>query len=223
MAIDAPQGSQAWHDARLGKVTASRFADVLPASRTTSRWSKTAQSYMMDQLAERWTQSPQGPRENEAMRWGHTWEPEAVKVYAADQGLTCYEGGTPPPWDVNQVGFIDHPTEKYIGGSPDRLVGDDGGLEIKCPFNTRVHLEYYLGGGMPKEHVAQVQGLLWITGWEWWDFCSYDHRIPDYKLALFRVRVERDEPYIDKLSAKVIAFRDALLAMDETLTEGLNA
>ncbi|HUT93494.1 MAG TPA: YqaJ viral recombinase family protein [Thermoguttaceae bacterium] len=206
------QGSAEWLAERLGKVTASRFVELLPESRTKSPWSKTAQSYMLDLLAERLTRLPQGFGGNRATEWGNTHEAAAIRVYEARTRLTC-----------TQVGFVNHATEKHIGGSPDRLVGDDGGVEAKCPFDTRVHLEYYLGGVVPKEHVAQVQGHLWNSGRKWWDFISYDPRIQDSKLALFCVRAERDEEYIEMLSAKVCAFRDALLEAEEKLIERLNA
>ena len=75
---------------------------------------------------------------------------------------------------------------------------------------------------VPKEHVAQVQGHLWIADRKWWDFVSYDPRIADQKLALFCVRSERDEAYIENLSCCVIAFRDALMTALTQLTEGLN-
>jgi predicted phage-related endonuclease len=227
-----PQGSAEWHEQRLGYVTASRFADVMTNPRSAAdkpprlshshrladktdkiagKMSKTARSYMLDLLAERLTRVPQGPRENEAMRWGNEHEAAAVEVYEALTGLSC-----------KKVGFRALPLEKWIGGSADRLVGRPGGLEIKCPFNTRVHLEYWLAGALPKDHVAQVQGLMWITGRGWWDFCSFDPRIADTRLAFFRVRVERDDDYISELSTRVLAFRDALDAAQKRLTEGMN-
>jgi len=223
----APQGSAEWHQLRLGHVTASRFSDVMTNPRTKKQKdrgellgsiSKTAQSYMLDLLAERLTRVPQGPRETEAMRWGKEHEAQAVEVYEALTGATC-----------EVVGFVKLPGENWIGGSPDRLVTDLGkhdplgGAEIKCPFNTRVHLEYYLAGVLPKDHVAQAQGCMWITRRTWWDFVSFDPRIPDTKLALFRVRVERDDDYISELRTRVLAFRDALDAAHSKLTEGLNA
>lgn len=210
------QGSPEWHAKRLGKVTASRFADVLTqprakAAKERGDVSATARSYMLDLLAEKWTLKPQGPPENAAMRHGTQMEPSAVAMYEAVTGCTC-----------QAVGFVDHATEKGIGCSPDRLIGEDGGLEIKCPMNARIHLEYYLGGVVPKDHIAQVQGGLWITGRKWWDFASYHEDIQDTKLALFVVRVYRDEDYIAELSDRVVAFRDALDAANQQLVEGLN-
>ncbi len=209
----APQGSDQWHAARLGKITASRFTDVLtnPRSKTSGDLSKTAQSYMLDLIAEILTGEPQGFDGNKATEWGNEHEAQAVAAYEARTGNVC-----------NAVGFVDHPTESRVGGSPDRLIGDDGGFEAKCPFNTRIHLAYMLGGVLPDEHEAQMQGNIWVNDRQWWDFASYDPRIPNPKLGLFVVHVKRDQAYINHLARRVAAFREQLLANLKTIMKGLN-
>jgi len=209
----APQGSPEWHAERLGHVTASESEVLMKTPKTKAGkargWTDGAQSYLLTLLGELLTGLPVIPRENDAMRWGHDQEPEAVKVYQEWTGRK-----------VQMAGFMKHQTERLIGGSPDGLVDDDGGLEIKCPWTTRVHLEYLLGGDLPKEHVAQVQSLMWITGRQWWDFMSFDPRIPAGASGwLFFVHVERDEDYISELSTRVLAFRDALDAAHKQLAE----
>lgn len=212
VANDAPQGSAAWHDARLGKVTASRFADVLTKPRSGDGLSKTARSYMLELMAEKLTLEPQGFKGNAATDWGNEHEADAVAVYEA---ITQTK--------VKRVGFIDGPTRTLdVGGSPDGLIGDDGGAEFKCPFNSRIHLEYWLGNVCPKEHVAQVQGYMWVTERLWWDFCSYDPRCQDYGLRLFCVRVERDEKYIDNLAYRVASFMEVMFLDLEKLNERLS-
>jgi hypothetical protein len=214
----APQGSEEWVRQRLGKVTASEFETAIKQPRSAAdkkagKLGKSAQTYMHALLGERLTGKPRDVPETFAMKHGNTMEPFAVAVYEALTGYKCRE-----------VGFIEHPTEKGIGCSPDRLIGDDGGLEIKCPLHPHIHLGYLLGGVLPKEHTDQVLGGLWITGRYWWDFISYHEDFPDTKLAIFRVRVFRDEyeKQISELSTRVIAFRDALDAAHSKLTEGLN-
>ena len=192
------QGSAAWRVLRLGKITASQFSDVLAQPRVQGKG--TAHSYLLDLVAEILTGQDQGPPTTWVMQWGTDNEPGARQVYSELTGL-----------EVQEVGFLTHPEEPMVGGSPDGLVGDDGGLEIKCPANTRIHLGYMLGGELPKEHIAQVQGHLWISGRQWFDFVSYDPRIKDLRLALWRLRVQRDEAYIAKLEKAVFAFRDALM------------
>ena len=204
------QGSPAWREFKLGKVSASRFKVVLTeaktkAARERGELSVAANKYMLELGAEILTKQDQGIPATWAMQWGIDNEPAARDLYSELMGV-----------EVKQVGFVSHPDEPMIGGSPDGLVGDNGGLEIKCPANTGVHLAYILGGELPKEHVAQVQGHLWISGRSWWDFVSYDPRIKDLRLALWQLRIHRDEPYIANLENAVFAFRDKLL---ETLCE----
>lgn len=202
------QGSQAWIEARLGKITASRFNDILTqpktkAAREAGEMSQTAHSYMLELIAEILTGLDQGPRPNWAMQWGTDNEPAAREVYENRTGD-----------QVDECGFIIHPEEPMVGCSPDGLVGDEGGLEIKCPFNTRIHLGYVLADTLPADYIAQVHGALWITGRRWWDFVSYDPRIPDLNLALWRTRVYRPDTIIvkgQKLDVAVLRFRDTLL------------
>ena len=96
-----------------------------------------------------------------------------------------------------RVGFIKN---GRAGASPDSLLGDVGGLEIKTAIPA-VQIERLQRGTLPSEHVAQVQGCLWITGRQWWDFVSFWPRLPP-----LIVRVERDEAYIAKLAEAVAAF-----------------
>ena len=199
------QGSPEWHAERLGKVTASRFKDILTLPRSKKDreagvLSATARSYMMELVAEVLTGLPQGPKTNAAMQWGKDWESAAADVYAETTGR-----------ELQEVGFTLLPGDSMIGGSPDRLIGADGGLEIKCPFNPCIHLETVYSGVVPKEHIPQIQGYMWETGRKWWDFESYDPRIEDVGIASFIRRVERDDEYIADLSQKVTAFRDKFI------------
>ena len=210
------QGSPAWHAARLGKITASRFADVMTQPRSkkareAGEFSGSACTYMLDLAAEILTGQSQEHRTTAAEQWGLDHEPAARTLYERLMGC-----------EVQRVGFIEHPLDAMIGGSPDGLVGDNGGVEIKCPFNPAIHLAYVLAGRLPKDHVAQVQGHMWITGRTWWDFVSY---CPNFngpgslKLALWRLRVYRDLEFIGRLDEAVFAFRDRLL---ETLAKLVN-
>jgi len=210
------QGSPAWHNARLGKITCSRFKDILTqprskADREAGNLSVTAKMYMMDVVAEILTGQSQEAPTTKAMQWGLDNEPAARQLYAERTGH-----------DVRQVGFYEHPSEPRFGGSPDGLIDmpgmPGGGVEIKCPFNTAIHLGYILGGVLPKEHEAQVYGHLWLTGRTWWDFVTYDPRINDLSLAFWRLRVWHKDVInrVDEINDKVRAFREKVL---ETLCE----
>lgn len=184
------QQSPEWFAARLGKATASRFKDVLATIKTGE--AATRRNYRMQLVVERLTGQKEEGYTNAAMQWGNDNEPLARIAYEVKTGLL-----------VTQADFVDHPT-LMAGASPDGLIGEDGGLEIKCPHQSAVHIET-IQSGMPSEHMPQVQGAMWITGRKWWDFVSYDPRMPEH-LQLYVQRIERDDKYIADLEAKVTAF-----------------
>ena len=200
----AEQGSRAWVEARLGHITASRFGDVMTqprskADKESGKLSQTAENYMIDLLGEHLTQEPASELKTYAMEWGNRWEPVARETYRQFTKL-----------DVVEVGFVRHPTERFIGCSPDSLVESDGLIEIKCPLTAANHVRVLIRGTVPDEHLEQIQGGLWITGRQWCDFVSYHDRFPP-DLRMIVLRVERDEQFIADLAAKVTQFRDLMV------------
>lgn len=192
--IDCEQGSDEWHLARCGIVTASRFSDVLAKGE-----GKTRAKYMNELAAEiiRGTPEPDA-YSTPHMERGKAQEDEARRLYA------FMADAEPVP-----VGFIRNGRK---GASPDSLIGDAGGLEIKTALG-HIQIDRLKRGTLPSEHVAQVQGSLWVTEREFWDFVSYSPGLP-----LLRVRVERDDEYINRLAEAVDAFNtelDALVALIE--------
>ena len=186
------QQSVEWLMARVGHVTASRFKDVMDRLKNGTPGAKRT-AYLWEVVIERITQSPVQHYESTAMSHGIEHEPRARMATEARTGAI-----------VMETGFLHHPSVSMVGGSPDGLIDDDGGIEIKCPFNSAHHLACWLSG-MPTEHVAQVQGLMWITGRAWWNFVSYDPRLPE-PLDLFVQRIPRDEDYITRLANEVEVF-----------------
>jgi putative phage-type endonuclease len=185
------QGSKEWHLSRLGKVTASRIADVL--SKGKSGESASRKNYRTELVVQRLTGVPGESFTNAAMEWGTTTEPLARIAYEAKMGIF-----------VNQVAFIDHPSISNFGCSPDGLIADDGLLEIKCG-NTTTHIDWLLSEKAPSRYIPQMQCQMACTGRKWVDFCSFDPRI-DSDLQLFIVRVERDEEYIENMEKEVKIF-----------------
>ena len=118
---------------------------------------------------------------------------------------------------VEEVGFIKHPTLPMVGGSPDGLIGEDGGWESKSPYNTANHI-YTILEGMPAEHEAQIQGLMWITGRKWWDFQSFDPRLPA-PMNRYVQRIDRNDIFIKQLENEVIAFNAEVAVLVEKLKE----
>lgn len=189
------QGSIEWLMERVGFCTASRFRDVMDFTKAGKPGAKRT-AYLWELVIERLTAKPVQHFASTAMEWGTQNEEYARMAYEARTGAI-----------VEQVGFMRHDTLGFVGGSPDGLLGEHGGIEIKCPWNSANHLQCFLTG-MPEEHTSQVQGIMWITGREWLDFCSYDPRMPDH-LSLYVQRVPRDEPYIlDRLTVDVGNFLD---------------
>lgn len=172
------QGSPEWLAARLGIPSASMFAKIVT---TKGAWSTSADSYINQLVAERLTGEREEVFQSHHMIRGTELEPDARDLYSL---MTDSE--------VTEVGFCLHDT-LAAGCSPDGLIGEDGGLEIKCPAPS-THVEYLRGGVLPSKYKQQVMGCLWITGREWWDFMSYH---PTMKPLI--VRVERDEEYIAAL------------------------
>lgn len=195
------QNSVEWLYSRVGKVTASRFKDVIAVKKNGEPTAE-REKYLWEIVIERLTGKPKEHYTNDAMQYGTEQEVFARIDYEAKTGAF-----------VTETGFIESGEVEMCGGSPDGLVDDDGGIEIKCPYNSAIHLATWING-MPPEHMAQVQGLMWITGREWWDFVSYDARMPA-EYQLYVQRIKRDEDYLMKLYHAVMSFQkdaDALLA-----------
>lgn len=198
------QGSAEWLTIRLGKVTASRIADVLAKGR--SGPSATREDYITELVVQRLTNQPGESFTNAAMEWGTQTEPMARIAYEAHSNVF-----------VEQVAFVEHPTIKWFGCSPDGLVGSTGLLEIKCP-NSKTHISYLLAAKPPAKYVPQMQCQMAVTGREWCDFVSYDPRLPE-DLQLFVVRLERDEEYIKAMEQEVEKFLGEVSEMYSKLKE----
>ena len=185
------QGSEEWHEARLGKVTASRIADMM--ARTKTGWGAGRANYMAELLCERLTGSAEDRFTNAAMAWGTETEPQARAAYEFITGRA-----------VEEVGFVDHPSIAMAGASPDGLVGDDGLIEIKCP-NTATHIETLLTETIPSKYRMQMLWQMACTGRAWCDFASFDPRLPG-DMQLFIARVTPEPGEIDALESGVREF-----------------
>ena len=169
------QGSEQWRTLRAGVVTASEF-DSLVTPEWKIRTGEGVKSYLYQKLCERFIGTAAlSDFSNFAVDQGALMEHEAVPLYEFEQNV-----------EVQKVGFITT-DDGLVGCSPDGLIGDKGGLEVKCP-QPKTHLRYLDEGVVPKEYIAQIYLSLFVTGRDWWDFLSYSRQFP--KLL---VRVQRDE------------------------------
>jgi putative phage-type endonuclease len=187
------QRTDEWFTARLGKVTASRVADVI--SKTKSGPSASRANYLAELVAERLTGNPAESFKSSAMQWGIDTEAQAILGYEVVSGQT-----------VKAVGFVEHPTLGMTGASPDGLIGLDGLIEVKCP-NTATQIDLLLIGKVPQKYVTQMQWQMACTGRKWCEFVSFDPRLPA-NMQFFIKHVVRDDDYIAMLELEVSAFLD---------------
>jgi len=190
------QGTEAWFQCRLGKVTASEVVDVMSKGKGSAE-SAGVRNYRAQLACERLTGEREKTYTNGAMQRGTDLEPMARECYEFLKGVT-----------VEQVAFVDHPTVELSGASPDGLVGLDGLVEIKCP-NSATHIDYLLAGEPPTTYIKQMVWQMACTGRQWCDFVSYDPRLPE-ELQLFVVRLHRDDAAIAEMEAAVIAFNHSV-------------
>jgi len=195
--IAVEQGTPEWHQMRLGKVTASRVADILAKTKTGPSASR--QNYLIELALQRTTGIIQESYSNSAMEWGTQTEPQARVAYEVNTNNF-----------VDQVAFIDHPSIKWFGCSPDGLVSDRGLVEIKCP-NSATHWEYFKAKEPPKKYFIQMQAQIAVTNRDWCDFVSFDPRMPD-RSQLLVVRVNRDDHFILDMEREVKQFLDEVEA-----------
>lgn len=186
-----PHGTDAWAQARLGKVTASRIADVV--ARTKTGWGASRDNYMAELIAERLTGVAAEGFKSAAMQWGSETETKARRFYELIEGVTVAEGG-----------YLDHPSIPMAGASPDGFVGAGGLVEIKCPL-TKTHIETLRGGSVNGAYAKQMQWQMACTGRAWCDFISFDPRMPT-DLQMFVQRIPRDGAVIAELEAAVAGF-----------------
>lgn len=185
------QRTDEWFAARLGKVTASRVADLMAT--TKSGYAASRENLMAQLIVERLTGQKQESYSNAAMQWGTEQEPFARAAYEIATGTM-----------VDECGFVLHPTIDGCGASPDGLVGDDGLVEIKCP-NTAGMIEALLTQTVPGKYNAQMQMQMACTGRQWCDYVVFDPRMPA-KGQLFMTRVRRDADFIQKMESEIVKF-----------------
>ena len=189
------QRSDEWFAARIGKVTASKVADVL--AKTQSGYAASRANYMAQLVCERLTGQKAESFTSGSIQWGIETEPLARAAYESLKDVL-----------VDEVGFVPHPSIIMAGASPDGLVGDNGLIEIKCP-NTATHIDTLLSQTVPNKYNTQMQFQMACTNREWCDFVSFDNRLPE-ELQLFVKRIPRDNMYIRLMEDEIVKFLNEL-------------
>lgn len=202
--MDHEQGSAAWFAARLGKVTASRMADVMAKVKTGEAASVV--NYRAQLVGERLTGMVADGFVNDDMVRGTELEPQARLAYEWQADA-----------EVQQVGFVPHPKLREAGASPDGLVGEDGGIEIKCP-RLSTHLATALNPKIDRRYMLQMQWGMACTGRAWWDFVSFHPDVPE-GMRLIVIRVDRDDAMIADMEEAVADFLDTVEEMENAARE----
>lgn len=197
------QGSPEWFARRMGRLTASEFKKVMVKKGRGEGGESAQRKTLLYKLAgEAVTGRPKTEYTNEHMDRGSANEGEARDLYAFTHGI-----------EPQRVGFVWNP-DLGCGASPDSLIGADGGLEIK-DAEPHIQIERLEKGKLPSEHVAQVQGGIFVCERDWWDFMSHCRGIKPLV-----IRVYRDDLYIRDLTEQVTLFNEELAALIERLRHG---
>lgn len=194
------QRTDEWFQERLGKVTASRIADVMMKPTTAGY-----QNYRAQLVCERLTGNPTEAFTSAAMQHGTDTEPQARAFYELETGL-----------EVQEVGFIPHPKLEMSGASPDGVIGDSGLVEIKCP-QPATHIKTLTGASIDRKYMLQMQWQMACTGREWCDFVSFCPSLP-MEMQMFRQRVDRDAEAVEEITVAVTGFLADIDALCADLT-----
>jgi putative phage-type endonuclease len=189
------QGSPEWFAMRLGKVTASRIADVMAKPRVPGAGMRV--NYLWQLATERLTGLPMKTYQSKTMLEAHDWEPIARAAYAFKSDN-----------HVHQVPFVDHNDIPNCGCSPDGLVNGDGLVEIKCPELT-AHYDTLLREVIPAEYLKQMQFQMACCKRKWCDYVSFNADLPE-NMRVAIIRCPRDVDMISEMEAEVRKFQAEL-------------
>ena len=193
-----------WLEKRRGRFTASNFGKIMAGS-------KAAATYIAKVAAESLSQMPDESFTSRPMQWGIDHEEEAIQRFSEIYGLSPYMTGSAQELIVSECG--------NLAGTPDGLIDDDCGLEIKCP-NPETHLSYFqiLNQSdlktLKSEYYWQCYGYMLLTGRKNWYFVSYDPRYYKTELQLHCILISADQAELDLLASRLesaIKERDRLL------------
>lgn len=191
------QHSEAWFEARCGRITGTRFKNLMSKENTDS-----FQDLITDMACEIITGRQEEGYTSKAMEEGTETEPEARAEYEIQMGIKVLTPGFITPDE-------DSPYYDWIGVSPDGLIsGEKGGLEIKCPM-MKTHFEYLMENRLPPVYRHQVQGSLFVTGYDYWDFMSYVHGMKPFIIRVFP-DLELHEQYRARLSMVIALVQERL-------------
>ena len=192
--LNIDQGSIEWKNIRLGLFTSSDIFNLFVKAKDKKNISKTAETYIKQKAIECIYPPFFNDINSNALQHGLDYESDAIQCYEMIKNKTVSNGGF----------FI---FDNYSGSSPDGLIGNDGLIEVKCPFNRVNHLNNVLSlkddidlYKLSKKYYYQVHHQLFCTGRKWIDFCSFDPRLLNYNNFLHVIRIERNQELMDEMA-----------------------
>lgn len=202
---DLEQGTDDWLYSRAGVITASRAHDIIKPGRKKGTYSAAREVYMLELIAQVCTGRVPSSVSFKQAEWGHENEPLARDAYSAID----FD-------EVSECGLFYKDESLRVGISPDGLILDKSrGLEIKCPFTTQVHINTLLNKEIKPGYLTQCQFSMWASGFDRWDFCTFDNRMRgDKSNRICVIPQERDNEVMDKFEVEIPKF---LNEMDEKL------
>lgn len=210
--VNCEQGSEEWHAARAGAITASMFKvarERLKSGPNKGDFTEKAKNYAFRLAVERISGQPLDEGfETWQMRRGHELEPAARTEHETQVGVI-----------VQRAGFV-MTDDRWFGASADGLIGSDGGSEYKCLVSPEGLRDVLLADDI-SEFIDQVQGCMWITGRKFWHFCLYCPALEPIGRQLYWRRIERDDAFIEAMEPDLLAFR-ALVMQNEARLRAAN-
>tara|TARA_Y100000593_G_scaffold71717_1_gene131715 strand:- start:424 stop:1101 length:678 start_codon:yes stop_codon:yes gene_type:complete len=191
----AEQRRDEWLEKRAGTITCSHFGELIGSGTKGDPFTKTGLTYLRRVVAEQLGSSY--TIAGRALDWGTTHETAAIEAYSEKIGSTVLPNSAER---IGEKAFI--AMNEFVGGTPDALVGSEGCLEVKCPYDPAVHVETLLTRQIPARYVWQCTGHLLVTGRKWVDFVSYDPRI-NSPASLCVIRCNRHQESIDFLHGRI--------------------
>ncbi|MBP6517916.1 lambda exonuclease family protein [Shewanella sp.] len=196
--LEVEQGSYPWLKMRLGVISASKCKDMMAKKGTATR-----NNYMMQLIAEVITGIPTELGPFKQLEWGKENEPSARTAYSFMTGDV-----------VHEIPFIYADQSMRCGISPDGIV-NDAGLEIKCPFTSMVHCDTLVNDAIKDDYFLQMQFSMFVTGAQYWEFMSYDPRMPAHLMTKI-IKVNRCDKTQEKIAESV---REFITDMDRALEQ----
>lgn len=192
---DVEQGSEEWFKLRADKMTGSHATAI-------GNNGKGLDTYIHEMMAEYYSSADKEKFGNVHTDRGTELEPIARGMYELETGLS-----------VKTTGFVEH--DEYSGVSPDGLVEDDGGVEIKS-ISDSSYFKHLLYGEkeVSSDHVWQCQMNMFVTGRKWWDLVYYN---PNFEKSLCIYRLYPDEVKFDKLRIGLESGREMIKRIKEQM------